>query len=156
MGRTVYLDWQGNEVDPTNLDNSMEEIAIDGEEEIIFKERATNTRIAPFPAVSVSKNNRDDYCLVFNQRARVFFKGYTGIRFSLSPNYLIMTPCKYINGRADLYRLRDECRINVPTEVSSRGGVEEGLYKLYKNKNRYVIKRYERVETDDQGRAIVC
>ena len=135
-------------------ENLLEEILIDEELDEIEKQCGYAGKYS-FPVVCVvSLNNKTNKALYFNAASNQIVP--RAIKWSVSSNYVVGLPTTEDDKNGYLtrhYRHHNTGGIvaHLPSKLANEKKLKTGLYRLYKYKDGFAFKRYERIEDDNNG-----
>ena len=136
------------------MDEKMEEILIDEETEEVEKLYGITARRFSFPVVTVSIGKGES--ITFNKAASLIVPEY--IRWSTTATYVIGLPTTADDKNGFKTRCitrrpnqRGYIQAHFPVVLAREKKIQAGYYRLYKYKDGFAFKRYERMETENDG-----
>lgn len=133
----------GEELEDMKMNNQLEEINIDG---IEFDDVERETHKYPFPVISIT--GKIVYC---NPAFSALLDGFSYFQFKTSPEYLLI---KAGRGQSDnSFKLRKQgasVATTLPANLAEKK-IRPGVYKIYKAKDWFAIRRYDPIRTFDNA-----
>ena len=133
----------GEELEDTKMNNQLEELNIDG---IEFDDVERETHKYPFPVVSIT--GKVVYC---NPSFSALLDGFSYFQFKTSPEYLLIKGGqRETNNSFKVRKAGASVVATLPANLAEKK-IRPGVYKIYKAKDWFAIRRYEPIRTFDNA-----
>lgn len=136
------------------MDEKMEEVIIDEEEEEIEKQYSVTAQRFLFPVATISIGK--SACITFNKAACEIIP--ENIRWATTATYVIGLPTTASDRNGFKTRRisrrpnqRGYVQAHLPVVLVKEKKLQAGYYRLYKYKDGFAFKRYERMEIENNG-----